>query len=178
MFLPSLEMKQTRGKMFLVDLVTTNWQMSWQGDYKWTGLCVKGLQAKTVFCQKYIFFGNATMLPDLMVLGKEDPVCMKLDLSFKFSTRDVLYCTHLAAWHESVWTWMSCEPSSSAESYLGGSIGVHQNHVLCALFDLELNVILSFQGGQAAVAGAHSRFTVGGVWGQWAFWVKTKKVTI
>lgn len=70
---------------------------------------------------------------------------------------------------------MSGEPFSPAESYLGGSVGVHQNHVLCALFDLELDVILSFQGSQAAAAGAHSRLTVGGVWGQRAFWVKTKK---
>lgn len=100
---------------------------------------------------------------------------MKLELSFKFSTTDVLDFTHLAAWHESVWTWMSGEPFSPAESYLGGSVGVHQNHVLCALFDLELDVILSFQGSQAAAAGAHSRLTVGGVWGQRAFWVKTKK---
>lgn len=71
---------------------------------------------------------------------------------------------------------MSGEPSHSlAESYLGGPVGVHQNHVLGTLFDLQLDVILSFQGGQAAAAVAHSRLTVGGIWGQGAFCVKTKK---
>lgn len=71
------------------------------------------------------------------------------------------------------------EPSAPAETYLGGSIRVHQNHVLCPLFDLQLDVILSLQGSQAAAAGAHSAFTVWGVWGQRAFWVKTrKKVTM
>lgn len=69
-------------------------------------------------------------------------------------------------------------PSPPAQSYLGGSVGVHQDHVLRALLDLELDVILSFQGSQAAAAGAHSRLAVWGVWGQRAFWVKTKKVTI
>lgn len=71
---------------------------------------------------------------------------------------------------------MSGEPSHSlADSYLGGPVGVHQNHVLGTLFDLQLDVILSFQGGQAAAAVAHSRLTVGGIWGQGAFCVKTKK---
>ncbi len=69
-------------------------------------------------------------------------------------------------------------PPSPADPYLGGPVGVHQNHVLGALFDLELDVILPFQGGQAAAAGAHSRLTVGGIWGHRAFWVKTKKVQV
>ena len=34
-------------------------------------------------------------------------------------------------------------------SYLGGAIGVDGDHVLGALFDLELNVELAFQGGNA-----------------------------
>lgn len=71
---------------------------------------------------------------------------------------------------------MSGEPAPSpAESYLGGSVGVHLDHVLSALFDLELNVILSFQGGEAAITRAHSGLTVGGIWSQRAFWVKMEK---
>lgn len=59
--------------------------------------------------------------------------------------------------------------AARCEPYLGGPVGVHQNHVLCTLLDLELNVVLSFQGGEAAAAGAHSRLTVWRVWGQRAF---------
>lgn len=68
------------------------------------------------------------------------------------------------------------DPSPPAQSYLGGSVGVHLDHVLCALFDLELDVILFFQGSQAAAAGARPRLTVWGVRGQRAFWVKTEKL--
>lgn len=72
---------------------------------------------------------------------------------------------------------MSCEHPQPppAESHLGGPVGVHLNHVLGTLFDLELDVILSFQGGQAAAAGAHSRLTVGRIWGQREFWVKKRR---
>lgn len=58
------------------------------------------------------------------------------------------------------------------DSYLRRPIGVHQNHVLSTLFDLELDVILSFQGGKAAAAAG---VRVGGIWGQRAFWVKMRK---
>ena len=67
-------------------------------------------------------------------------------------------------------------PPPSPVPYLGGPVGVHQNHILCTLLDLELDVVLSLQGGQAAATGAHSRLAVGGIWGQRAFWVKTEKV--
>lgn len=71
---------------------------------------------------------------------------------------------------------MSGETSPSpVESYLGGPVGVHLNHVLGALFDLELDVVLSFQGGEAAAACAHSGFAVRGIWGQRALWVETGK---
>lgn len=36
--------------------------------------------------------------------------------------------------------------------YLGGSVGVDWNHVLGSLFDLELDVELSLQGGNAVLA--------------------------
>lgn len=54
----------------------------------------------------------------------------------------------------------------SGSTYLRGTVGVHLNHVLSTLFDLELDIILSFQCGQAAAAGEHSGLTVGSVWGQ------------
>lgn len=55
------------------------------------------------------------------------------------------------------------------EAYLRWPVGVHLNHVLRALFDLELDVVLSFQGGQAAAARAHSALAVWGIWRQGAF---------
>lgn len=68
-------------------------------------------------------------------------------------------------------------PPAPHDSYLRGPVGVHMDHVLSSLFDLELNVILSLQGSQAAAA-AHPRLAVRGIWGQRAIWVNREKTLL
>lgn len=105
-----------------------------------------------------------------------DPGCMKLM---------VFLCVTVynrCVWFYTLGSLTECQvtpPTTTSllhvESYLGGPVGVHLNHVLGALFDLELDVVLSFEGSQAATAGAHSGLAVRGVWGQRAFCAKSWK---
>ena len=59
-----------------------------------------------------------------------------------------------------------------AACYLGGDVGVHLDHVLGPLFDLQLDVVLLLQGSEATAAREHPSLTVGRVWRQRAFWEK------
>ena len=62
-----------------------------------------------------------------------------------------------------------------AAGYLGGNVGVHLDHVLRPLFDLQLDVVLLLQGSEAAAAGEHPGLAAGRVWRQRAFWEKKKQ---
>lgn len=117
---------------------------------------------------KHWFILHVCIIIDKRTLWGQAPACVALWLN---RVHLILHTWH--TWHEPAKTWLSGEPSpSSVETYLGGPVGVHLNHVLGTLFNLELNVVLSFQGGEAAAACAHSGLAVRGIWGQRAFWIK------